>query len=162
LAACGGSSSTSSSTATSASTATTTATSTTAVDQPAQLRACLRKAGIQVSDAVSTVSDLLAHPPKGVPQAQLVAAVKGCGGLSTGATASKPRVSATVYKQAFVNFVACMREHGVNLPAPNTSGKGPIVDTKGLDTASASYKSAAEKCAPILRKVLTLPTVKKP
>jgi hypothetical protein len=164
LAACGSSSSKSSSTATSTatSTSTSTSTSTTAADQPARLRACLRGAGIPVSDAVSTVSDVFAKPPKGVTRAQLITAVRGCGGLNTGASAGKPRVSGTEYKQAFVNFVSCMRQKGVNLPAPNTSGKGPIVDTKSIDTTSAQYKAAAEKCASILRRVLALPTVKKP
>jgi hypothetical protein len=165
LAACGGSSKTSSSTATGAATtatSATTTTSTTAATQPAQLRACLRKAGIPVSNSVSSISEVLANQPKGVSREQLLAAAKGCGGIGTGATAGKPHVSAAAYKQAFVKFVSCMNEHGVKLPAPNTSGKGPLIDTKGIDTASASYKAAAEKCSPILRGVLSLPTVKKP
>jgi hypothetical protein len=163
LAACGSSSSTTSSTATTASSTPTTATSTTAGGQPARLRACLRKNGIQVSESVSTISDLLAHTPKGVTRSQLLTAVRSCGGISGGITAGKPRVTGAAYKQAFVSFVSCMREHGINLPAPNTSGKGPIVDTKGIDTTGATYKAAAEKCASILRKVLSLPsTGKKP
>jgi hypothetical protein len=39
-----------------------------------------------------------------------------------------------------------MRENGVNLPAPNTSGKGPVFDTKGINTSSAAFKSAESKC----------------
>ena len=39
-----------------------------------------------------------------------------------------------------------MRENGVNLPAPNTSGKGPVFNTKGINTSSTAFKSAESKC----------------
>ena len=39
-----------------------------------------------------------------------------------------------------------MRENGVNLPAPDTSGKGPVFSTKGLNTTSQSFKSAQKAC----------------
>jgi hypothetical protein len=39
-----------------------------------------------------------------------------------------------------------MRKNGVNLPAPNTSGKGPVFDTKGIDTSGARFKAADAKC----------------
>jgi hypothetical protein len=34
----------------------------------------------------------------------------------------------------------------VNVPAPNTSGSGPVFDTKGIDTSSAQFKAAEAKC----------------
>ncbi len=37
-------------------------------------------------------------------------------------------------------------ENGVNVPEPNTSGKGPIFNTKGIDTNSAKFKAAEAKC----------------
>ena len=40
-----------------------------------------------------------------------------------------------------------MRENGVDVPAPNTSGNGPIFDTKGLNTASAQFRTAESKCS---------------
>jgi len=40
-----------------------------------------------------------------------------------------------------------MRENGVNVPPPNTSGKGPIFSVKGLNTASAQFKAAESKCS---------------
>jgi hypothetical protein len=40
-----------------------------------------------------------------------------------------------------------MRASGVKLPAPNTSGKGPIFNTKGIDTSSSTFKAADGKCA---------------
>jgi len=68
-----------------------------------------------------------------------------------GARASSPRggrgrkrTSAT---QRYARFAACMRRHGVSLPAPNTSGKGPIFATKGPDPRSRTFKAADRKCA---------------
>ena len=40
-----------------------------------------------------------------------------------------------------------MVKNGVKLPAPNTSGKGPIFNTKGINTKSAAFKAADAKCA---------------
>jgi hypothetical protein len=162
LAACGGSSGTSSSSTTGSSAAGSTAATSSTATQPARLRACLKRLGINVPSSVSTISDLVGNPPKGVSRAQLVAAVQGCGGIGSGLAAVKPRASRSAYTQAFVRFVSCMREQGVSLPAPNTSGKGPVIDLKGLDTTSAKYKAASGKCAPIVAKVLSLPTLPKP
>jgi hypothetical protein len=49
-------------------------------------------------------------------------------------------------KAALTQFAACMRENGVNLPAPNTSGAGPVFNTKGIDTSSEAFKKARQKC----------------
>jgi hypothetical protein len=97
---------------------------------------------------------LLAAPP-----------LAGCGGSSksasststdAGKAASGARVSSprggpghnrTGAMQRYAKFAACMRKHGVSLPAPNTSGKGPIFDSKGFDPRSAAFKAADRKCA---------------
>ena len=39
-----------------------------------------------------------------------------------------------------------MRENGVNVPKPNTSGNGPVFDTRGLNTQSAAFRTAQSKC----------------
>jgi hypothetical protein len=44
-----------------------------------------------------------------------------------------------------------MRENGVNLPAPNTSGNGPVFNTKGLNTKSATFTAASKKCSSLLQ-----------
>ncbi len=54
-------------------------------------------------------------------------------------------------KAAVAKFATCMRENGVSIPAPNTSGKGPVFNTNGLDTASAKFRSAQAKCSSALR-----------
>jgi hypothetical protein len=89
--------------------------------------------------------------PKGVTRAQFEAVLKKCGGnfrggnfthgFNGGAHFNSPAV-----KQALNRFAACMRENGVDVPAPNTSGKGPIFNTNGLNTASSTFRAAEAKC----------------
>jgi hypothetical protein len=52
-----------------------------------------------------------------------------------------------VYQKALANFAKCMRENGVNVPQPNTSGTGPVFNIKGLNTASPQFKAAETKCS---------------
>ncbi len=59
-------------------------------------------------------------------------------------------MNSPAYKAALTKFAACMRENGVNVPAPNTSGNGPIFNTKGIDTHSAQFKAAEKKCQSLL------------
>ena len=49
-------------------------------------------------------------------------------------------------KAALAKFATCLNQNGVKVPAPNTSGKGPVFDTKGIDTSSAQFKAAEKKC----------------
>ncbi len=83
--------------------------------------------------------------PSGVTRAQYEAAIKKCGGgaFQGGAAA---RLKNPAYLAALTKFAACMRENGVNVPAPNTSGNGPIFDTKGIDTSSSQFRTAESKC----------------
>jgi hypothetical protein len=88
--------------------------------------------------------------PKGVTRAQYEAAIKKCGGFSGGrfgAGGGASRFNSPAVKQALSKFASCMRENGVNLPTPNTSGKGPVFNTKGLEPTSTKFKAAQTKCA---------------
>jgi hypothetical protein len=176
LAACGGSSSTTTtkaSTSASASTATpggaTTPGSTTHPGLTPQgearlktLRACLQKDGITLPQRTpgqrpgGTGGFLGAghgpQLPKGMTRAQYEAAIKKCGGGAFGSPAFRDRrFRNPATKQALTKFADCMRKNGVNVPEPNTSGSGPIFDTKGIDTASTQFKSAETTCAAELR-----------
>jgi hypothetical protein len=83
--------------------------------------------------------------PKGVTRAQYEAALKKCGGGirfgGNGRFADNP-----TFKTALAKYAECLRQNGVNVPAPNTSGNGPVFDTKGLNTASPQFKTATMKC----------------
>jgi hypothetical protein len=177
LAACGGSSSTTSTSANAASTGSTstgsasTGTSTTgpSASTPgvergrarfSAIRECLEKNGIALPTRTpgsgrpaSASGGFLGRGagaggpqlPKGVTRAQYEAALKKCGGhVFTGGGARF--TNNPVLKAAFAKYAECLRQNGVNLPAPNTSGNGPVFDTKGIDTASPQFKTATMKC----------------
>lgn len=87
--------------------------------------------------------------PKGVNAEKFQAALKKCGGGFGGGFRGAPRggiYRSAAAKSELSKFATCMRENGVKLPTPNTSGNGPVFDVKGIDTSSAQFKSAEEKC----------------
>jgi hypothetical protein len=160
LAACGGSSSSSSTTANAAATSSTGATGATGrgAGRFQALRECLQKNGITLpkrtpgqrprggTGAGGFLGGGAGGPqlPKGVSRAQYEAAVKKCGGGAFAGTGG--RISSPAAKQALAKFATCMRENGVKVPEPNTSGGGPIFNSKGLDTSSPQFKAAEAKC----------------
>ncbi len=170
LAACGSSSSTSST-----STGASAATSTAPAGVPGvvggrfkALRECLAKNGItlpkRTPGQAGSPGGLLgggAGPqlPAGVTRAQYEAAVKKCGGgagpygggLRPGRLGGSAGLSSPTVKAALVKFASCMRSNGQNVPEPNTSGNGPIFDTKALNTTSTQFRAATAKCSIDLR-----------
>jgi hypothetical protein len=124
----------------------------------AALRTCLQKNGVTLPERKAGQrgstpgaggplgiggADGAPKLPQGVNRAQLQAALKRCGGGKFG---QGGKGFAAGGAQRFAKFAACMRKNGVKLPQPNTSGKGPIFNTKGIDTKSASFKAADAKC----------------
>jgi hypothetical protein len=83
------------------------------------------------------------QPPAGVSATHFQEALKKCGSGNFKGTA---RFNSPTAKAALTKFVACMRENGVTLPTPNTSGNGPVFNTTGINTASSTFKSAQSKC----------------
>jgi hypothetical protein len=90
--------------------------------------------------------------PKGMTREQFRAALVKCGGGSraVGGSGGRPALSSPRLRQALVSFVACLRQDGIDMPAPNTSGKGPIFSTKGIDVRSPQFKKAELKCRAVL------------
>jgi hypothetical protein len=166
LAACGGSSKSSSTSANAAATSSTAEGARTGPTGPRAgrfqaLRECLQKNGITLpkrtpgqrpgGGAGGFLGGGAGGPrlPAGVTRAQYEAAVRKCGGAAF-VGAGNPIRSPAV-KQAVAKFAKCMRENGVNVPEPNTSGNGPIFNTKGLNTTSAQFKTAETTCSSYLR-----------
>jgi hypothetical protein len=54
-------------------------------------------------------------------------------------------------RAALRRFVACMRANGVELPAPNTSGRGPIFDSSKIDRSAPAFQRASRACLSVLR-----------
>jgi hypothetical protein len=169
LAACGGSSSSSTTSANASATTPAGSAGPGARGQgPARfqaLRECLQKDGIALPKrppgqrpgaGAGRVGGFLggsAGPrlPKGVTRAQYEAAIKKCGGGAFADGRVGARVKSPAFRLALTKFAACMRENGVNVPTPNTSGNGPIFSTKGIDTTSAQFRAAEAKCSNDLR-----------
>ncbi len=89
--------------------------------------------------------------PKGVTREQFQAALKKCGltrrfGAGGRFGAGRANFNTPAFRKTLASFATCMNEHGVKLPAPNTSGKGPVFDTSGIDTKSATFQKAEETC----------------
>jgi hypothetical protein len=155
LAGCGGSSSSTSTTANAAASASATGPAGPRTGRFAQLRECLQKNGITLPKPTPGTRRApgsggffgggAGRPlPAGVTRAQYEAALRKCGGARGGGSGRFLNSPARV--QALMKFAACMRQNGVNVPAPNTSGNGPIFDTKGLNTTSTQFRTAETKC----------------
>lgn len=163
LAACGGSANTSTNTTSTSASASSKSAQRTGSGRFTALRSCLAKQGITLPAPSGNrppagartpgQAGPLGRPggfqlPKGVTRPQFQEALKKCGG---GNARGGTRFNSARSKAALAKFVACMRENGVNLPAPNTSGNGPVFNTKGVNTTSSTFKSAAAKCQSDLR-----------
>jgi hypothetical protein len=83
--------------------------------------------------------------PKGVNKTKYEAAIKKCGGGNF-AGRGGARFKSPAYKAALAKFATCLNQNGVKVPAPNTSGNGPVFNTKGINTSSAQFKAAEAKC----------------
>jgi hypothetical protein len=99
--------------------------------------------------------------PAGVTRAQYEAALTKCGSLRPrfggGAGGRGQRFRSPAFTAALVKFGTCMRENGIALPAPNTTGKGPVFSTGGINTTSPQFKAAESKCSPVLRQGFSRP-----
>jgi hypothetical protein len=75
------------------------------------------------------------------------AAFQACGarfGFGAGGRGFRGRISHT----AINSFVACVKQHGYNLPAPNFSGKGPIFP-RNIES-NAKFQAASKACQHLL------------
>jgi hypothetical protein len=81
---------------------------------------------------------------------KLRAAMQKCGFTPGQGAGARPRNSAR-FKQAITSFVACMKQNGVTLPAPNLSGAGPVFNRSQVNTSDPKFTAAANKCQSLLR-----------
>jgi hypothetical protein len=167
LAACGGSSNSSSSTTSTSAAATTPTTSVPGKPGAADpgrflaLRECLKKNGITLPQRKPGqgpgAGGFGSGPtlPAGVSRAQYEAILKKCGGGFARGRGNLGKLGARLdtpeAKKALSKFAACMRENGIKIGEPNTSGKGSIFNTKGISTNTAAFAAAETKCRSDLR-----------
>jgi hypothetical protein len=58
------------------------------------------------------------------------------------------------FHAVLTRFAACLRQNGVNVGEPNSSGKGPIFDIKAINASSTQFKAAEAKCRSTLLSAL--------
>lgn len=78
---------------------------------------------------------------------KLQAAFQACGarsGFGAGGGGSRRRLSRT----AITKYVACVRQHGYNLPNPNFSGTGPVFPAN--IRGNAKFQAASRACQSLL------------
>ncbi len=124
----------------------------------ATVRTCLSKKGITLPQRSPGAGGFLggaggAQLPKGMSRAQFSEALQSCGagfhggsGSGKGAKGFHNPLNNPRFHVVLARFAACLRQQGVNVGEPNTSGKGPIFDTKGINTGSPKFKAATAKC----------------
>jgi hypothetical protein len=134
---------------------TTPAPSNTDVPSITAIRACLSKKGITLPQSHPLADAKL---PKGMSQSQFYEELRGCaGGLlpkshihsfphTLGGHGFHNPYDNPRFHAVLVRFSACLRQQGINVGEPNTSGKGPLFDTKGINTGSPQFKTATAKC----------------
>ncbi len=150
IAACG-SSSKSPTTATTA-TAASTAASTTG--RFSAFRECLAKNGVKLpprKPGSGPGGILGGELPSGVNRGAYEAAARKCAGFRPSGGLRGKGFASSRFRALLTTFAACMRSHGIKLPPPNTSGKGAIFDTKGVDTKAPAFLTAAHACQSALR-----------
>lgn len=162
IAACGSASSTSSSTSTAVASASSTGASTSgsATARRTALEACLKSHGVT----------LPARPPGGFRSASGTtgtSTTSGAGGAGAGGFFRNPKMQAAlkacganfggfgggrflgrVSHTAIENYATCLRQHGVNVPAPNFSGKGPTFPSS--IRSNAKFPAASQACQHLL------------
>ena len=157
LAACGSSSSTNSSSSAKATSSTQPGSAGSAgASRFASLRTCLQKQGINLPAPSGAPGQGgqggggrpgggFLKAPEGVSQAKFQEALKKCGAGNAPGRGSHNLNSASA-RSALTSYATCMRKNGINLPAPNTSGKGPVFNTSAINTSSEAFKSAQKAC----------------
>ena len=158
LAACGGSGG-ATTTHASSTTATTAAAATRTFDR-AKLAACLKQQGVTLPARRPGGSPNGGPPGPGrffgslssAQRAKLRAALQKCGAPFGGRFALRRRFDARnpAFRAALTRFVACVRRHGFNLPAPNTSGNGPVFDPSKVNRSDPRFLAASRACQGLL------------
>lgn len=54
------------------------------------------------------------------------------------------------FRAALTRYVACVRRNGFDLPAPNTSGSGPVFDPSSVNRNDPRFRAASAKCQQLL------------
>lgn len=62
-----------------------------------------------------------------------------------------PNVNSSAYRASVNRYVACVKQNGYDLPAPNLSGKGPIFDESKVNRDDPKFQAASRRCEQLLQ-----------
>jgi hypothetical protein len=62
-----------------------------------------------------------------------------------------PNVNSGAYRASVTRYVACVKQNGYDLPAPNLSGKGPIFDESKVNRDDPKFQAASQRCQHLLQ-----------
>jgi len=83
-------------------------------------------------------------------RARLRAAMQRCGAPLGGFRRFGLDASNPAFRRALTAYVACVRRNGFDLPAPNTSGRGPVFDPSKVNRQDPRFQAASAKCQGLL------------
>ncbi|MDQ6796229.1 MAG: hypothetical protein M3067_15700 [Chloroflexota bacterium] len=121
----------------------------------AKVAACLKQQGVNLprrppGGGPGLGLGLGGGPPGGgqssANRAKFRAALRKCGVNFRGRRFARN----PAFRQALVKFAACVRRNGYNLPAPNTSGSGPVFNRGRVNPNDPRFRTAASKCQGLL------------
>jgi hypothetical protein len=69
----------------------------------------------------------------------------------TFSSAGRPDVNSSAYRDSVNRYVACVKQNGYDLPAPNLSGNGPIFDPSKVNRDDPRFQAASQKCQQFLQ-----------
>jgi hypothetical protein len=115
------------------------------------VRECLSKKGITLPHRTAGAAGPQGGGiklPNGMTHAQLTEALKNCNVKYAGGHFGRlsHNVESSRFRHVLAGFAACLRQNGVNVGEPNTSGNGPVFNTKGINTGSPQFRAASVKC----------------
>jgi hypothetical protein len=159
IAACGSASSTSTSSAAASATAASSTSSGAGTARRTALVACLKTHGVTLParpaggfrppTGTGTGSSTTPRPNGGFFRSnpKMQAALKACG-ANFGGGLGGGRFLGRVSHTAVTSYATCLRQHGVSVPAPNFSGKGPVFPAS--IRSSAKFPAASRACQSLL------------
>ncbi len=105
---------------------------------------CLRAHGMEVEDLRPGQKNI--ELPEGNDPASKKA-LAACKGKLGDAGQELSASEGEEFREGWLAFAKCVREHGVDMGDPEFRGPGQVLlDTKGIDTSSPAFEAAREAC----------------
>ena len=111
---------------------------------------CMREHGVDVPDPQPGNQGGITFriDASGIDREQFQDAQEACGDLMQGAGFGPGQALSPEDQDKLVEFAACMREHGIDMPDPQTAagGGGIRIGGDGVDPGSPEFQDAMEAC----------------